>query len=33
MAIQYADDESFKDQIKERFVKVDFISSTCVPVT
>ena len=31
MAIQYADDESFKEQIKEGFVIVDFFSTTCVP--
>ena len=31
MAIQYADDESFKEQIKEGFVIVDFFSATCVP--
>ena len=31
MAIQYVDDESFKEQIKEGFVIVDFFSTTCVP--
>ena len=31
MAIQYADDESFNEQIKEGFVIVDFFSTTCVP--
>ena len=31
MAIQYADDESFKEQIKEGFVIVDFCSTPCVP--
>ena len=31
MAIQYADNDSFKEQIKEGFVIVDFFSTTCVP--
>lgn len=31
MAIQYADNESFQEQVRDGFVIVDFFSTTCVP--
>lgn len=31
MAIQYANEENFKELIKDDFVIVDFFSATCVP--